>query len=138
MHEALLRTPEGEPLLSIPKLGAVAAAVFLGSIGDPQSYESSRQALRVGGLSLVVRESGLQRGRPHLSKRGRPELRRQLYMFAGRSVTSGGIYRDAYLRLLEKNGGRPLPALVAIMRKAARLVFAVARERRPFTLEPPR
>ena len=138
MHEAVLRTPEGEPLLSIPKLGAVAAAVFLGSIGDPQSYESSRQALRVAGLSLVVRESGLQRGRPHLSKRGRPELRRQLYMFAVRSVTTGGIYREDYLRLLQNSGGRPLPALVAIMRKAARLMFAVARERRPFTLEPPR
>lgn len=137
MHEAVLRTREGEPLLSIPKLGAVAA-VFLGSIGDPQSYESSRQALRVAGLSLVVPESGLQRGRPHLSKRGRPELRRQLHMFAVRSVASGGIYREDYLRPLEPNGGRPLPALVAIMRKAARLMFAVARERRTFTLEPPR
>ncbi len=79
---ALRRAPEAKALMSIPKLGAVTAAVFLGSIGDPRAYESSRQALRVGGLSLVVQESGLLRGKPRLSKRGRPEMRRQAYMFA--------------------------------------------------------
>jgi transposase len=93
MADTLRRTPEGEPLLSIPKLGAVTAGVFLGSIGDPRVYDSSRQILRVAGLSMVVSESGLLRGKPHLSKRGRPELRRQAFMFALRSVRrTDGIF----------------------------------------------
>ncbi len=90
-------------LLSISKLGPVTAAVFLGSIGDPRAYDSSRQALKVAGLSLVVSESGMQRGNPRLSKRGRPELRRQAYLFAVRSVRRGGLFRADYERALAAN-----------------------------------
>jgi transposase len=45
VEELMVRTMEGAPeaaaLLLIPKLGAVTAAVFLGSIGDPAAYDSS-------------------------------------------------------------------------------------------------
>ena len=140
MVEALQNAPEAEPLLSIPKLGPVTAAVFLGSIGDPRAYDSSRQALRVGGLSLIVTTaSGLNPGKPRLSKRGRPELRRQMYMFAVRSVTKGGLYRAEFERALRANPKTPKKKLlVAIARKAARLMFRIARDRRLYTPEPPR
>lgn len=138
MVAALERTPEGAPLLSIPGMGPVTAAVFLGSIGDPQTYESSRQALRVAGMSLVVRESGNITGQPRLSKSGRPEMRRQAYMFAVRSVTARGMFRMDYERLLVNNGGRKIPALVAISRKAVKLMFRIARDRRLYTPEPPK
>ena len=138
MAESVRSVPEGRALLTIPKLGAVTAAVFLGSLGDPQAYESSRQVLRVGGLSLTVHESGKQRGKPRLSKHGRPELRRSMYMFAVRSVANEGIYAADYARLLENNGGRKLPALVALMRKATKLMYSVAKDRRDYTMEPPR
>ena len=138
MVETLQRAPEAAALLSIPKLGPVTAAVFLGSIGDPRAYDSSRQALRVGGLSLVVQESGLLRGRPRLSKRGRPELRRQMYMFAVRSVTRGGIFREAFTRALAENPQKPKKKiLIGIARQATRLMFSVARERRLYTPERP-
>src|SRR5690606_538868 len=96
MAERLEHAPQAHALLRVPKPGPAAAAVFLDSIGDPRSYDSSRQALKVGGLSLVVSESGMHRGKPRLSKRGRPELRRQAYMFAVRSVRRGGLFRADY------------------------------------------
>ena len=34
-------------------MAPVTAAVFLGSIGDPAAYDSSKQVLRVAGLTLV-------------------------------------------------------------------------------------
>jgi len=139
MTERLEHAPEAPALLSIPKLGPVTAAVFLGSIGDPRAYDSSRQALKVGGLSLVVSESGMQRGKPRLSKRGRPELRRQAYLFAVRSVRRGGLFRADYERALAANPGTPKKKiLVAIARKAVRLMFSLARERRLYSVEPPR
>jgi transposase len=138
MVEALVAVPEGQYLCSIPKLGPVTAAVFLGSIGDPQAYDSSRQALRVGGLSLVVQESGVQRGRPKLSKRGRPELRRQMYMFAVRNVTRDGLYRERYLNALALNPQKPKKKiLIAIARDAARMMFSIARNQRLYTPERP-
>src|SRR5690554_7067029 len=107
MAERLEHAPQAPALLRVPKLGPVTAAVFLGSIGDPRAYDSSRQALKVGGLSLVVSESGMQRGKPRLSKRGRPELRRQAYLFAVRSVRRGGLFRADYERALAANPGTP-------------------------------
>lgn len=115
----------------------MTAAVFLGSIGNPQVYDSSRQILRIAGLSMVERSSGQVRGKVRVSKRGRPELRRQAFMFALRAVrSSDGIFRADYERILTNNGGRKMPALVAISRKALKLMYSVARDRRPYTMEP--
>ena len=134
MIEALHKVPESVALLSMPKLGPVTAAVFLGSIGNPRAYDSGRQALRVAGLSLVVQESGMQRGQPRLSKRGRPELRRQMYMFAIRSITKDGMFREYYDRCVAANPQKPAKKiLIAIARDAARMMFSIAKERRLYT-----
>jgi transposase len=138
MVEALQHVPETPCLLSIPMMGPVTAAVFLGSIGDPQAYEADEQILRVAGLSLVERSSGVLKGTQHISKRGRPLLRLAAYMFAVRSISRpDGLLRAEYDGLLARNGGKTRKALVAIMRSALRLFFSVARDRRTFTAEPP-
>jgi len=138
MAEHVARTPEAEALLSIPKMGPITAAVFLGSISDPQAYDSSRQILRVAGLSLYEQSSGAKKGQQRISKRGRPQLRRAAYLFALRSVRSGGIYRAEYQRHLASNGGIGKKALVAVSRKALCMMFAVAKDRRLYTPEPPK
>jgi transposase len=138
MVTALAAVPEAPCLLSIPKLGPVTAAIFLGAVGDPRAYESGEQILRVAGLSLVERSSGILHGTKRLSKRGRPLLRAAAYMFAVRSITTGGLFRAEYERVLARNGGVALKALAAVMRSSLRLMYSVARDRRTFTLEPPR
>lgn len=76
--EALQAVPETPYLLSIPKVAPVTAAIFLGSIGDPQAYESGQQILRVAGLSLVERSSGVLRGTKRISNTwSRPSPRRE-------------------------------------------------------------
>jgi len=134
---ALEAVPETPYLLSIPKVAAVTAAVFLGSIGDPRAYDSSAQVLRVAGLSLVERSSGVLHGTKRISKRGRPLLRAVAYLFAVRSITTGGLFRADYEALCARNGGRKLKAVVAVMRSGLRLLYRIARDRRRFTLEPP-
>lgn len=62
MVEAMASLPEAQALLSIPGVAPVAAAVFLGSLGDPQAYHSSRQVLKLAGLSVVEHSSGTRRG----------------------------------------------------------------------------
>jgi transposase len=135
---ALQAVPETPYLLSIPKIGAVTAAVFLGSIGDPRAYEAGAQILRVAGLTLVERSSGVLRGTKHISKRGRPLLRAAAYLFAVRSITQGGLFRAEYDALCARNGGQKLKAIVAVMRSGLRLMYSIARDRRSYTAEPPR
>jgi transposase len=137
MVQALDAVPETPYLLSVPKVAPVTAAVFLGSIGDPRAYESGQQILRVAGLSLVERSSGIHRGTRQISKRGRPLLRQAAYMFAVRSITTDGLFRGEYEALCHRNGGQKMKAVVAVMRSALRLLYSVARDRRMFTAEPP-
>jgi transposase len=137
MITALQAVPEASSLCSIPKLGPVTAAVFLGAIGDPRAYEAGKQMLRVAGLSLIERSSGILRGTKRLSKRGRPLLRQAAYMFAVRSITTGGLFRAEYDALMNRNGGQAMKALGAVMRSALRLMYSIARDRRTFTVEPP-
>jgi transposase len=138
MVAALDGLPESGPLLSIPMVAPVSAAAFLGAIGDPRAYESSRQILRLAGLTLTEHSSGVHKGQPHISKRGRPGLRAMAYMLAVRGLSkNGGIFRKEFDALMARNGGKPHKALVAIARRALRVMFAVARDRRPWTPAPP-
>lgn len=132
MVARLAGLPEAAALATIPGLGAVTAAVFLGSIGDPQAYHGAREVLKVAGLSLVERSSGLRQGRHRISKRGRPSLRAAAYMFAVRSIRHGGLFRARFERLTSRPGVTPMQAVVALSRAAIRLWFSVARRRAPF------
>jgi hypothetical protein len=61
-----------------------------------------------------------------------------MYMFAVRSVTKDGIYRAEYERGLARNPKLAKKVLVGISRKALRMMFRVASERRLYSLEAPK
>lgn len=124
---------EAEALLSVPGVQAVTAAAVLGAIGDPKAYESGRQVLAVAGLDLVEKSSGTHQGRLHISKRGRPGLRHQMYMLAVRSIRQGGIARAEYEAAYQRNKGVGKKALVAVMRSLLAMLYSLARDRRTWT-----
>lgn len=132
MAAVLTRVPEGEFLLTIPGVQAVTAATFIGSVGNVQAYESSRQILRLAGLSLVEASSGTHKGKERISKRGRPVLRRHAYIFALRCVRKGGLFREEFEAMVARNGGIKVKALAALSRQVLKIMYTVARERRPF------
>jgi transposase len=129
--------PEAEALVTIPRINVRSAGMFLGAIGDPQSYEAGEQVLRLAGLNLITKESGVQKGANRISKRGRSEIRRQMYLIALGMIQKRGVFRDEYVAMVARNGGKKKKALVAISRRALRLMFSIARDRRPFTPEGP-
>jgi transposase len=137
MVKAMKGLPETEPLLSIPLVGPVTAAAFLGAIGNPRAYASGREILKLAGLTLTERSSGIHKGEPRISKRGRPGLRAMAYMLAVRGIAKDRMFRPEYDRLMERNGGKPHKALIAIARRALRILFSVAWNRRMWTVEPP-
>lgn len=139
MIETLERVEASKSVLSVPEVAPVTAAVFLGSVGDPAAYETKQQIFKVAGLSLVESSSGKRAGELHISKRGRPVLRRSMYMLALRLVQEGGHFREQYEAYLERHGPKKkIPALVAISRKAIAMLYSVARDRRTWTPEPPK
>lgn len=138
MLQIMEMVPETEFLLTIPWIAPLTAAVFLGSVGDVQCYESARQVIALAGLSLVEKSSGTHKGDQRISKRGRPVLRRYAYLAALRNVRKDGLFRAEYDAIMVRNGGKALPAVTAVARSMLRLMFAIARARRAFTWEPPK
>lgn len=130
LADCLQRIPAARALLALPEVSTLTAAAILGEIGDPTSYQSVRQVVRLAGLTLIERSSGTRRGHPHRARGGRSIVRRFLYMLAVRSVRKQAAdpsWRERYLALLDRNGGVATKALVALMRRWLRRCFAVAR-----------
>lgn len=125
--------PETEFLLSVPMVGDVTVAVFLGSIGDPQSYTSVNAVMAHAGLSLITTRSGTQNAPYRISRSGRSLLRHHLYLLAMRHLAAenGGLLRDKYDELRKRKDNHNW-AQVALMRTLLRVLFAVAKNRTPF------
>src|SRR5690606_26557896 len=93
-------------LTTVPGVSAVCAATLVGELGSPETFVSPRQVLKLAGMNLAKRhESGLAvYGRARQTKRGRPLLRRQLFLLSGRWCQRRGLYRSQYEALLARNG----------------------------------
>lgn len=132
MTTILQPLPEWGALRTIEHVAPVTAAIFLGALGDPAAYGSSREVLRLAGLGLLEKSSGRRQGPVRISKRGRPMLRQMAYMLAVRSIRRGTPMRARYEALIARNGGKAKKALVALMRDLLKLMYAVAKERRAY------
>lgn len=110
--------PEARILCTVPEVSAVCAATLVAELGTPADFQHPRQVLKLAGMTLTGRQSGQTEGRRRQSKRGRPMLRRQLFLLAGRWCQTRGLYRPAY----EAMRARGVPGTKAIATLARKLV----------------
>jgi transposase len=122
------KTPYAEQLLSIRGIGPVTLAILLGEIGDIRRYQKGEELIKLAGLNLYEISSGKHKGQHRISKRGRPLLRKSLFFATLRMVKSGGIFREDYLRLTQKNHMVKVKAIVALSKKLLRVIFALVRD----------
>jgi transposase len=125
--------PGAKALTTIPEVGVVCAATLVAEVGTPEGFESPRQVLKLAGMNLARRESGISlRSRLKQTKRGRPLLRRQLFLLAGRWCRTGAPYRHAFLALAERNGGSKISAICALARRMVPMLLHVMQTGEPF------
>ncbi|HYD54770.1 MAG TPA: IS110 family transposase [Gemmatimonadaceae bacterium] len=111
-------TPAAKALTTVPEIDVVCAATILAEVGNPHDYVSPRQVLKLAGMNLARKESGVSvRGKLRQTKRGRPALRRQLFLLAGRWCQQRGLARAEYEAMQARNGGAKIAAMCAIARK---------------------
>lgn len=126
--------PEARALMTVPEISAPCAAAIVGEVGAPSSYEHPRQILKLAGMSLAGHDSGQSVRRPRQTKRGRPLLRQQLFLLAGRWCQPRGLLHEEYLALKARNGGHGTKAVCAVARRLVPLLFRVMRNGEPFSL----
>lgn len=132
MADALQKTGLARYLLSVPGVGVVLAASFLGEIGDPVRYQDSRQIRKLAGLNLIEDSSGQKKGRTEISKRGRPGLRSVLYQMAMTTAAKNAQFRALYWYFISRseNPLKPKQALIALACKLLRVLWTLMKEKR--------
>ena len=74
-------------------------------------------------MDIREKQSGTSvKGRPRLSKKGNPHIRKALHLPSLSAVKHNSEYKEIYTRLVEKHGIK-MKALVAIQRKMLELAY---------------
>lgn len=142
LKRMLREIPSASYLMSIPGIGPLSAAVFLGELGDPAHFHNARQIVKYAGYDPQESDSGSRIGRRFISKKGRWLLRKYLFFMSMRVVVLSKYFQEYYHRKLEtKNrvGQQPRrkEMLCAVAIKLIKVIFALLRDKRGFTdLEP--
>jgi len=137
MELALTDTGFKELILSIPGIGIVTAASFLGEIGNPLRFNHPRQISRMAGYNLVEDSSGKSKSGTVISKRGRKNLRNVLYQMARVMVAKNNEMKDLY-QYLKTRPNNPLKgkqALVVISKKIVSVIYNLAKKQTEYKAE---
>lgn len=127
MVRHLEQIPYSRVILSLKGIGPVTAAGLIGEVGDFTKFGTISEMMKLAGLDLYEVSSGKHRGKLRISKRGRPLIRKLLYLAALSTIRKGGVMHEWYQRALGR-GMMKTKALVAVSRKLLGLIFALVRD----------
>ncbi len=127
MERHLNEIPYSRVILSLKGVGPVTTAGLIGEVGDFTKFGTISEVLKLAGLDLYEVSSGKHRGKLRISKRGRPLMRKLLYLAALSTVRKGGVMHEWYKRALGR-GMIKTKALVAVSRKLLGIMFALVRD----------
>jgi hypothetical protein len=115
------------PLLSIPGIGPVSAALMIAEIGDISRFETEAKLAKYAGLTWRTKQSGNFRAEEtFMTKTGNVYLRRGLMIAAQSMVNHNDEYTDYYQRKFrEATRHAHKRALSLTARKLVRLIHAM-------------
>jgi transposase len=142
MKGLLEKVPCSQYLLSIPGVGPLSAAIFLGELGNPNHFSHPKQIIKYSGYDPQERDSGNRVGRKMISKKGRWLLRKILFFMSMKVVQECDFFQEYYKRKLENANrfGQLLKkkeALCAVTIKLIKVIFALFRDKRRYNEQVP-
>jgi len=133
--DRLLAQIDETPILT-SLVGQMTAAIILGETGGLRQYSCAEAVLKLAGLNLYQISSGQYRGDRHISHMGRSLLRQTVYLAVLQHTHPGMPLYPYYAELLRR--GKPKPvALVALCCRLVRLLYALVRDGRCYSAQPP-
>ena len=137
MELALDETGIKEIILSIPGVGVITAASFLGEIGDPMRFDHPRQISKMAGYNLMEDSSGKNKSGTCISKRGRKNLRSVLYQMARTMVAKNPEMKELYwyLKTRPDNPLKKKQALVVVSKKVVSVIYNLVKKQAEYKAE---
>jgi transposase len=121
--QSIATTPS---LCTFKGLSHITLATLYSEAGDLSKFQHGRQLLRLAGLHLSENSSGLHKGEATITKRGRPGLRRILYLTTLHLVANNPEFKalHKYNKNVKKMKG--MHSLMKLCGKLARILVALA------------
>lgn len=126
-----------EKAVEITGVGYMSMVGIIAETGDLNNYDHAKQVLKMSGLSLKETSSGQKKGKKHISKRGRPILRRNLKQTGIALVGKNSFFMQLH-NYYTTERERPLTKIIsinAIIRKFVYILMALVKNKDSFDEE---
>jgi transposase len=127
--------PQAQRLLTIPGIGKITVAGILAETGDLGTYRHGRQVLRLAGLHLGEESSGKHKGQVRITKRGRPGLRKFLYLAVLHLVVNNEQFRALHHHYTRTRKMKKIHSIIKLCGKLARILVGLVRQEYDYTPE---
>lgn len=135
-EQALAADADFAHLKTLPGIGSVLAMTILAEGGNLHRFGHHRQFLKYCGLDLAKNQSGTQRGKEQLSKRGNARLRLAFWLAAVGAVrmreNSFRAKYERYIRPAPDDADLRRKALTAVAAKMARVAYGMIKKNQPY------
>jgi len=128
--------PHATAIESMPGFGPVLGAMLLVAVGDMGRYPDPGHLAAAAGLVPVPKDSGRRVGNVHKPRRYSRPLRHAFYLSALSSLRTDGVNRDYYQKK-RAAGSTHKQALIALARRRVDVLWALIRDQRTYTAQPP-
>jgi len=109
---------------TIPGISNVSAATIVAETAGFVNIKNTRQLVSYAGYDIVLKESGMSKGKTRISKKGNSRIRHALFMVALTAKTHSKTMNEFYERLnTKKNNG--MISLTAVQRKILALMYTL-------------
>jgi transposase len=124
-----------EQLSSVKGLSPLYIAVILANAGDLSCYAHGRQLLSLAGLNLAESNSGKKKGQIVISKRGRRQLRKYLYLAVMGLTAHNPAFKEWHQHNVNVLKMKKQRSIFKLMGKLARILVSMSRTREKFKIE---
>lgn len=128
--------PQAASISSMPGFGPFLGASLLASAGDLRAFPTAGHLAAAAGLVPVPNDSGRRSGNLHRPHRYSRPLRHVFYLSAQTAMMRPGPNRNYYLKKRE-HGRTHTQAVIALARRRIDVLWALLRDDRLFTEQPP-
>lgn len=106
-------------------------AVKVVAMVEDRQFQNKRALVAFSGLDVSVKESGMWRGRPKISKRGNSQLRKYLVQI-GWGLLMHNKEMQEYIKPYKEKGRKYLEILVILARKFLRMLYGAMKNKEAF------
>ena len=125
---------DNPPMLTIPGIGIISAAIIIGEVGDFSRFGSADKVLAYAGMAPTIYQSGMYtNNRCKMEKRGSKSLRSAIFL-ATRMVCNNNEEYYRYLHKKIAEGKHYFVAISHAARRLIRLIYALETEHRPYEM----